>query len=370
VSVLHLTGQARAELQGRVHRVRVLLLPAALIALGAGVAWFAARELLGHSKPIFAAISAVIALGLAPGGRLRRAVETVIGVSLGILVADLLVLAIGRGSWQIVAVALPAMLVAAFLSPSIPLVTQACISAVLVVTLDRPSGVAPARFFDCLVGGAVAIVIGQLLFPPRVVPSVARVARPLLRELAATLRDIGDALDTGSRPAAERALRRARAMDREVRELQDAVTTAAEAVRFAPARWPQRNEAARLADLGAHVDHAVRNSRVLGRAVQRHVRIHGSEAHALAWAVRTLAEAVAVVEQHVDEPEEFVASREAALAAIAATGPVLRTEPGVTGMAIANQVQSIAADLLRISAVPADEIVAAVDAASEGVAAS
>jgi hypothetical protein len=39
-------------------------------------------------------------------------------------------------------------------------------------------------------------------------------------------------------------------------------------------------------------------------------------------------------------------------------------------MAIANQVQSIAADVLRISALPADRIVAAVDAASEGVTAS
>src|SRR4051812_43631888 len=113
------------------------------------------------------------------------------------------------------------MLVAAFLSPSLALVTQACTSAVLVVTLDRPSGVAPARFFDCLVGGAVAIVIGQLLFPPRVVPPVARVAGPLLRELAATLRDIADSLETGSRPAAERALRRARGMDPSVRELQE-----------------------------------------------------------------------------------------------------------------------------------------------------
>jgi hypothetical protein len=109
---------------------------------------------------------------------------------------------------------------------------------------------------------------------------------------------------------------------------------------------------------------------VLARAVQRHVRIHGAEAHALAWAVRTVAEAVAIVEQHVDRPDEFVESREAALAAIAATGPILRAGPGMTGMAIANQVQSISADVLRISAVPADRIVAAVDAASEGVGAA
>jgi hypothetical protein len=115
------------------------------------------------------------------------------------------------------------------------------------------------------------------------------------------------------------------------------------------------------------VDHAVRNSRVLARAVQRHVRIHGTQARPLAAAVQTLADAVASVEEHVAAPDRYAASRDAALAAITATGPVQRAGPGITGMAIANQVQSLAADLLRISAVPAEDIVAAVDAASSGV---
>ena len=65
--------------------------------------------MLGHRNAFFAPVAAVIALGLAPGNRTRRAVEIVLGVGVGIAVGDLLITAIGRGPVQVGLVVLIAM---------------------------------------------------------------------------------------------------------------------------------------------------------------------------------------------------------------------------------------------------------------------
>ena len=57
------------------------------------IAWLLATEVVGHTTPFFAPVSAIITLGLTQGERGRRAVEVVLGVTLGIAVADLLVIA-------------------------------------------------------------------------------------------------------------------------------------------------------------------------------------------------------------------------------------------------------------------------------------
>ena len=63
--------------------------------MAASLAWLVATEVVGHPRPFFAPISAVVTLGLTVGQRRRRAIELAIGVSVGISIADLLVVAIG-----------------------------------------------------------------------------------------------------------------------------------------------------------------------------------------------------------------------------------------------------------------------------------
>src|SRR3954465_14081184 len=69
-------------------------------AVAAGVAWVLALLILGHERPEFAPIAAVISLGLAVGERSRRVVELTLGVALGVAIADLLVSVIGAGPVQ------------------------------------------------------------------------------------------------------------------------------------------------------------------------------------------------------------------------------------------------------------------------------
>src|SRR5206468_9129108 len=93
-----------------VRRVRGNLLFAVQAGVAAGLAWLVANDLLHHPRPFFAPIAAVIALNVSVGQRLRRVVELVLGVALGILVGDVLIYFIGTGAWQIalgVAAAIP-----------------------------------------------------------------------------------------------------------------------------------------------------------------------------------------------------------------------------------------------------------------------
>ena len=179
--------------------------------LAAGAAWLVAHDVVGHERPFFAPIAAVISLGVSLGGRLRRAVELVVGVSLGVLVGDLLISRIGSGWWQITLVVILAVGAAVFADGGPLLVNQAAASAVLVATLLPPGQAGGlSRCLDALIGGVVGVLVVAVL-PSDPVAPVRRNARRLLDELAAVLAGVADALRDRDADAARAALRRARA---------------------------------------------------------------------------------------------------------------------------------------------------------------
>src|SRR3954471_20546144 len=60
-------------------------------ALAAALAWTIATHLLGHQRPFFAPLAALVALGLSHSQRTSRTLELILGVAVGILVADLVI---------------------------------------------------------------------------------------------------------------------------------------------------------------------------------------------------------------------------------------------------------------------------------------
>ncbi|MDQ3430261.1 MAG: FUSC family protein [Actinomycetota bacterium] len=110
----------RAGLGNGAARLRVGVWAVAQSAVAASLAFFVVMVVLGHERPFFAPISAVICLSTTLGSRPRRTVELVFGVAVGLMVVDLLVLVIGTGTLQIAAVVLLAM-AAAVAAPSGPL---------------------------------------------------------------------------------------------------------------------------------------------------------------------------------------------------------------------------------------------------------
>src|ERR687890_162888 len=97
------------QLRAGARRVGSSWWPILQVAVAASAAWYLATLLLGHEQPFVAPIATVIALGATAGRTGRRAVEWSFGVAFGLVVADLLMFAIGTGTLQIGAVVALAM---------------------------------------------------------------------------------------------------------------------------------------------------------------------------------------------------------------------------------------------------------------------
>ena len=254
-------------------RLRVRAWPILQTAVAAVGSWYLAKLLLPTEQPVFAPIAAVIAVGATYGQRSERAIELIGGVVLGIGVADLLVHAIGTGPAQIGLMVLLAMSAAVILGGGPLLVTEAAVSAILLVVLEPTSaGLAGSRVIQALVGGGVALGVSALAFPPDPVLLVRRSAQGIFSSLGRTLEELAVALAERDSGRAEAALESARAIDEEVRALGEALGLGRETARYSLARRSSRAELDRYERGARQVDFAVRNTRVLARHVVRYLR--------------------------------------------------------------------------------------------------
>lgn len=340
--------RSRTSARTRVERLVLAGRSVAQMAVAATLAWIFATEVLGNETPFFAPVAAIVTLGITHRSRGRRAVELALGVAIGILVADLLVLALGHGTIALGVIVGLAVTAAVLLGSGPIIVNQAGISAVLVVTIQPPgSGFVFDRFFDALAGGAIALVVGAVVLPADPLALVRRGALPILTELAGTLEDVARALADRDRDAAERALLRARGIDRLGSDFQDAVAVGRETARVAPVRRRARDQVDLYAEAAAQIDLAVRNVRVLARGTIRGVRLGESLPPEIAQAVRDLAEAVRALAGVLEHPEERQAVIDPALRAAAQATLVLERTGNLSVSVLVGQIRSTAVDLIR-----------------------
>ena len=348
--------RSRTSMRTRFDRLRVAWRSLIQISVAATGAYLIATEVVGHARPFFAPIAAIITLGITVGQRGRRAVELALGVAVGIGVADALVLLTGSGVVSLAIVVPLAMGTAIFLGTGQIFATQAAVSAVLVAVLQPGgSGFSGARFVDALVGGAVALLANALLLPPDPVKMVRRAAEPVLDGLAATLEAIAEAIEAGDEPAAERALLRARELDELEAGLEEAVTISRETARFSPARRSARGTVDFYAEASAQIDLAIRNVRVLARGALRGARLRENLPPAVADAVRDLAEACRALRVALEDPERIEGVRTPALHAAATATRVLEETGNLSVTVVVGQVRSTAVDLLRGSGLTYEE---------------
>jgi len=153
-------SRLREHLAGRLSSWRSVAVPVVQTALAAGLSWFVAVHLFGHRAPLFAPVAAIVCIDMTVGQRLRRAIELIVGASVGVGVGALLISAIGTGPWQIAVIVALATSVAVLLHGRAVINVQAAISAILVATLSvsgDTSGI--DRLFDGLIGAAIGLVI-------------------------------------------------------------------------------------------------------------------------------------------------------------------------------------------------------------------
>jgi uncharacterized membrane protein YgaE (UPF0421/DUF939 family) len=322
-------------------------------ALATAPAWALAQVAFGHERPIFAPVAGLIAVSTTLGQRRRYAVEMVLGVALGIGIADALFTLIGSGTWQIAAIVVGAMVAAVALGGSAVLVSEAAVSALLVVAVQPPgTGLSGARFLDSLLGGVIGLVVTSVL-PASPGRTVHRAAAYLLGEIAATIDDVATALERRDPEPAERAWTRASEIDPDV--LRDAVAAGRETLRLAPWLRGTRAQFARYARAATQIDNAVTSVEALSRGAVRAIAQGDNVPPPVAEALRELGDAVRRLEGTLDEGGDETAVREPALRAAARATLVLEQTANLSVSLIVVQVRSTAVDLLRGSGLDRDE---------------
>jgi uncharacterized membrane protein YgaE (UPF0421/DUF939 family) len=326
-------------------RLRVNALWFGQASLATSVAWVAAREVFGHPRPIFAPVVALIGVSATLGQRRRYAIEMVIGVALGIAIADALVVAIGDGPVQLAAIVAGAMAAAVALGGGVVLVSEAAASALLVVTIQPPgSGLSGARFLDSLLGGLIALAVTALL-PVNPAAAARRAAEPLLAELAGTLDEVALALEHRDANLADRALTRARAIDPDA--LGDTVASGEEMLRLSPFARGARARFSRYELAANQVDATLTSVKALSRASVRGLEAGANIPAAVPAAVRELGETVRTLDRYFEHPEEEPPVSEYALRAAARATLVLEETANLPVSVIVGQVRAAAVDLLR-----------------------
>jgi uncharacterized membrane protein YccC len=336
----------RAKLARRVAGVRPALWPILQTAIAGTVAWELARLVPGHDRPLFAPIIAIVAMGISTGRRARVAVRLILGATLGIAVADVLVRLLGEGPIQLAVVLFVALALARTLSAESAFVTQAGISALLVFAVERDAqGLAPERLLDALIGGAVALVMAVLLFPIEPLAAVRRASSDVFAEIERALRDTAAALRDGDPDLAVAA--RARRFDEG--RLDEAVRLGLDAARIAPRRRRAYREVASYADVAQRLGGIVRGTRVIAGAATRVLRARGGPAPELSDATARLADAVAALARWLEAGDHAQRERARELALAAARQAAGTPTHELGGSTIVHLVQSIAVDLLRLT---------------------
>ena len=153
----------------------------AQIVLAVMAAYALCRWALGHEVPFLAVTVCITSLGFARDARPRSVLETASGIVFGVLFANLALLLVGRGWWQL-AIVLATVMAAARLAVASPgFAVAASVQCSLVMLIPLNGDAETSRIVDALVGGGAAIAATALL---------PRDARRLAREEAARLFEV------------------------------------------------------------------------------------------------------------------------------------------------------------------------------------
>lgn len=353
-----------ADRFGDVLHTRLLQLRGSLflllqVGIGAGVAWYLATAVVGHPQPFFAPIAAVVSMLAAVGQRGRAVLELVAGVAVGILVGELILLGIGRGTWQVSLVVALAYGVTVLLGLGRLARVQACTSAILLATITPMPGSLgnPAldRFLDALVGGAVGLLV-TLLVPSNPVRVVEREVSAVLGELVQVLRGTAEALRDGASDSAWAALDQARGLAPRLEALGGTIDAASEVSRLSPLRRGQRGHVGLYADSLRWIDYAVRDARVLAR--RSHVLLRRSlvTPSGLPLAIEHLADAVELFAADLAEQDRFDEVRRQLVRVAQEATATLSPAASLSAVSTVAQVRSVAADLMYASGAEPEDI--------------
>lgn len=341
---------------GRAWRRGTAAAPAAAqLAVATTAAYAVARLGLQHPVPILAVTVCLSSLGFVRDARPRRVVETAFGLSVGIALAELVLLLLGRGLWQVLLVLFVTLLAARVVNAAPPVAVAAAAQSAIVLLIQLPAGGVWARSVDGLVGGAVALLATALL-PRDPRHAAQRDADRVFAEVRHAVDDLARALQLADRSAATAALLRLRRLQP---ALVDWTTTVDSAVAIARVSPFLRG---RSAELRAHrrlvdgVELAVRSLRTVARRAEA-LLADGRPSPRLAELLLALGSAIALLGRSVRDPAAVDAAREDLLLIAARLDPrVLTPDASLAEATIIVLVRPMVVDLAAATGVPLADV--------------
>ncbi|GAB2834796.1 aromatic acid exporter family protein [Microbacterium insulae] len=256
--------RARLSPRPALVRVRDSAIPILQIVVAATGAYAFAHYVLGHPAPLLAATVTVGSLGLVRDARPRRVLETVLGMLVGILVAELLLLLTGTGWWQLALALGLTLVVARLLSPQPAFAIAAAIQSLIVMVI--PATAPFLRLVDGVIGGIAALLVTALI-PRNPLRDALREGRALFAAVERTSATLTQALRRGDRLRAERGLEKARSLQPLLDEWRTSLESGIAIARISPFLRRQRFELARQDRIREAAELATRNLRVVARRV-------------------------------------------------------------------------------------------------------
>jgi hypothetical protein len=244
---------------------RRTLLQIAKTALVATLSWELAARLLHSPLPALAALGAILTVQGTVKQTVAFGVQQVVGVTVGVGAAMLVVGVLGVHAWSVGVVILGALVVGNLLRLGRQ-TNQVAISALLVLSLGV--GYGGARVVDTLLGAVVGVLVNALVVPPTHVQAAAeRIAR-VAGDMGLLLADVAAGLRAGWGPgAAQDWLRCAREVDAARAEAGDAVRQGEESLRYNPLARAEAESVARLTEAHTGLEHAATQLRGVARAL-------------------------------------------------------------------------------------------------------
>lgn len=276
------------------------IVPALQIAIAATASYAFAHYVLGHVVPLIAVTVTISSLGFVRDARPIRVLETAVGMIIGIVLSELLVLVVGQGTWQIALVLMVTLVVARVLSASNAFAVAAGVQSMLVILLPAPAGGPFVRSIDGVVAGVVALAVTALV--PRDPRRLARRdARRLFEALNDALSSLVVALERADEPAADHALDRLRTTQPIIDAWAASLDSASAIARISP--FLRRHRPALLAQARVlrGMDLATRNLRVIARRIDFLVR-DGVPRPIIGSILTSLGTSVELLGQSLDDP--------------------------------------------------------------------
>lgn len=226
------------------HRSPILQVAKSAVATVA--AWLIAGALIPGPPPVFAAIAALLVVQPSLNQSLTKAIERSIGVIAGVVIASILGIVLGTGTWVILLATVVALLVAWALKMTAGTANQVAISALLVLALGTATpSYALDRVLETLIGAVIGILVNLALVPPVAVAPARDAVTALGDELANSLERLARALETRQTGADLNGLLVEARLMKPMRDAADrAIDTATESLSLNPRSRRHRQELA------------------------------------------------------------------------------------------------------------------------------